>query len=123
MEGSDGGFVDRLSLTSDRRIQIRGERLDANVLHTREKAKLNAKQKLVVVLVGRYLFAETWCSLVFVKNENGTYSFDEEGWNDVVEIYKLKNGDNIDLWSFVVEEKITPENTETVRYFILAKVD
>ncbi|KAI5311311.1 hypothetical protein L3X38_000035 [Prunus dulcis] len=30
MEGSDGGFVDRLSLTSDRRIQIPGEEIEEN---------------------------------------------------------------------------------------------
>ncbi|PQQ02583.1 hypothetical protein Pyn_17503 [Prunus yedoensis var. nudiflora] len=43
-DGFDEAFVDRLSLTSDGRIQMPEKRLDADILHPKEKETLNATQ-------------------------------------------------------------------------------
>lgn len=126
-DGSDGAFVDRLSLTSDGHIQMPGKRLDADILHPEEKETLNAKHKMVVRFFGRGPEPEEVYlqMLNLVKYDNGTYSF-EHGWDKVVKRSKLKNGDTIDLWSFV--EKIDEENKKKNgpsfhRYFIMAKVN
>lgn len=126
-DGSGGAFVDRLSLTSDVRIQMSGKRLDADILHPEEKETLNAKHKMVVRFLGRGPEPEEEYlkMLNLVNYDNGTYSF-EQGWDEVVRRSKLKNGDTIDLWSFV--QKIDEENKKKNgpsfhRYFIMAKVN